>query len=68
MITSSMFLLLGLATAHTGEDEAFVPVAVHVLSLMVLKGSYGLDYLYFRTPPPDYRSSSSSSCSSTLVW
>ena len=36
---SSMSLLLSLATAHTGEYEVLVPLAVHVLSLMVLKGS-----------------------------
>ena len=36
-------------TVHTGEYEALVPVAVHVLSLMVLKGSSGPDY---RTPFP----------------
>ena len=34
---------------HTGEYEALVPVAIHVLSLMVLKGSSGPDY---RTPSP----------------
>ena len=37
VLTNSMSLLLGLATAHTGEYEALVPLAVHVLSLMVLK-------------------------------
>jgi len=52
VLTSSMSLLLGLATAHTGEYEPLVPVAVHVLSLMVLKGSCGPDYLYYRTPSP----------------
>ena len=45
----ALSLLLKGGTVHTGEYEALVPVAVHVLSLMVHKGSCGPDY---RTPSP----------------
>mmetsp|Transcript_20307 Transcript_20307/g.46068 ORF Transcript_20307/g.46068 Transcript_20307/m.46068 type:complete len:985 (-) Transcript_20307:533-3487(-) len=52
VLTSTMSLLLGLATVHTKEYENIVPIAVHILGLLVLKGSCSADYLYYRTPSP----------------
>jgi len=52
VLTSTMSLLIGLASRHAEDYESVVPYVVHVLGMLVLKRACAREYLYYRTPSP----------------
>lgn len=52
VLTSTMSLLIGLASQHTDEYENLIPYVVHILGMLVLKKACAREYLYYRTPSP----------------
>ncbi|GMH55286.1 hypothetical protein TrRE_jg11905, partial [Triparma retinervis] len=52
VLTSTMSLLIGMASKHEMEYQTMIPYAIHILSSLVLKRACGADYLYYRTPSP----------------
>ena len=52
VLTSTMSLLIGLASRHTEDCESLVPYVIHIFGMLVLKRAYAREYLYCRTPNP----------------
>lgn len=52
VITSSMSLLIGLATQHEKEYEILIPCVIHILGMLVVNKASAREYLYYRTPSP----------------
>ena len=52
VLTSTMSLLIGLASRHTEDYQSLVPYVIHVFGMLVLKRACAREYLYYRTPSP----------------
>jgi len=52
VLTSTMSLLIGLASQHEKEYEILIPYVVHILVMLVLRKACAREYLYYRTPSP----------------
>ena len=52
LLTSTMLLLIGLASRHTEDYESLVPIAIHVFGMLVLKRACARECLYRRTHSP----------------
>lgn len=53
ILTSTMSLLIGLASHHPEEYDSLVPGVVNILVMLVLKkDSCAREYMYYRTPSP----------------
>ena len=52
VLTSTMSLLIGLASRHTEDYESLVPYVIHVFGMLVFKMAWAREYLHCRTPSP----------------
>ena len=52
VLTSTMLLLIRLASRHTEDYESLFPFVIHVFGILVLKRSCAREYLYYRMPSP----------------
>ena len=52
VLTSTMLLLIRLASRHTEDYESLFPFVIHVFGILVLKRACAREYLYYRTPSP----------------
>ena len=52
VLTSTMLLLIRLASCHTEDYEYLFPFVIHVFGILVLKRACAREYLYYRTPSP----------------